>query len=154
MIVYEGLFFDAETSKKICNLEPQKLDKRNDFIHCTFKYHPTKEECFDNLIGFTFDIFIIGYGNDGNNSGFEVRLPDELNKYYINYYEENPTKLKPPHITVSLSEGANPTNTKNLKFIPLEEPIKITGKFGYWIKKDNKEYLSFDTFYSNNNLSN
>lgn len=38
------------------------------------------------------------------------------------------------------------SNTKNLNFKPLETPIKLTGRFGYWIKEENKEYLSFEPY--------
>lgn len=76
-------------------------------------------------------------------------LPDELKPYYINYDEQNPNVLKTPHITASLAKGAIPMNTKNLKFRPLEKPIKLTGKFGYWIKDEKEEYLSFNPYYKN-----
>lgn len=54
-----------------------------------------------------------------------------LKKYYINFYYKNPEVLSMPHITTSLAKGAKAVNTKNLKFEPLEEPIKVVGKFGY-----------------------
>ena len=100
-------------------------------------------------MGKEFEILLIGYGNDGFNSGFQIQLPKELIPYYINYDEQDPTKLKVPHITASLSEEAKPSNTKNLKFKPLAKPIKIKGKFGYWIKEENKEYLSYDIYSKN-----
>ena len=37
-------------------------------------------------------------------------------------------------------------NTKNLNFKPLEKPIKLVGKFGYWIKEEDNEYLSFEPY--------
>lgn len=100
-------------------------------------------------MGKVYEIFLIGYDNDGHNSGFQIQLPKELVPYYINYDEQDPTILKVSHITASLSEGAKPSNTKNLKFKPLEKPIKIIGKFGYWIKENNKEYLSYDIYSKN-----
>lgn len=118
----------------------------NDEIHCTFKYRPLKEEIFDELVGKYFDVLIIGYGCDGNNSGFELQLPDELLKYYINYAEQDTTKLKIPHITASLSEGAKAFNTKDLVFKPLATTYSVRGRFGYWIKDKNGEYVSYNKY--------
>lgn len=75
-------------------------------------------------------------------SGFEVEFCDEIKKYY----EVNISVLKKPHITASIAIGASGMNTKNLKFISLKKPIKIVGRFGYWIKDGKNEYLSFDPF--------
>ena len=52
--------------------------------------------------------------------------------------------LKIPHITVSISKNAKAVNTKNLKFVPLEKPVKVIGTFGYWVKADAQEFLSFE----------
>ncbi len=144
MLSYEGIFFEANVVELIHSLETEKLAKVNDEIHCTFKYHPNEEEVFDELVGKSFEVFLIGYGNDGMNSGFQISLPDELMPYYINYDEQNPDVLKAPHITASLSEGAKASNTKNLDFKPLKKPIRIEGKFGYWIKDKNGEYVSYE----------
>ena len=154
MLSYEGLFFDEEAIKIIKSLEKKKLPIINDVIHCTFKYHPLEEEIFNELVGKEFEIELIGYGCDGKNSGFSLKLPDELLKYYINYEEKNPRKIKIPHITTSLAENAKAENTKNLKFIPLENPTKITGKFGYWIKNQSNEYIIFEPYYNNKTKSN
>lgn len=146
MLNYEGIFFEKDMIDIIHSLEKDKLAIINDEIHCTFKYKPTENEIFNEIVGRTFEIYLIGYGNDGKNSGFQILLPKELKKYYINYDEENPTILKIPHITASLAEGAKASNTKNLIFKPLEKPIKLIGKFGYWIKDNNNEYLSYEPF--------
>lgn len=146
MLSYEGIFFEADMVDLIHSLETGKLAQINDEIHCTFKYHPTTDEIFNEIVGKTFEIYLIGYGNDGQNSGFEILLPDDLKNYYINYDEQNPNVLKPPHITASLAEGAKASNTKNLSFKPLEKPIKLVGKFGYWIKGENEEYLSYEPY--------
>lgn len=81
MISYEGLFFDNEMVDLIHSFEKEKLSKVNDKIHCTFKYHPTDDEIFNDIVGKTFEVSLIGYGNDGNNSGFEISLPQELKDY-------------------------------------------------------------------------
>jgi len=146
MVHYEGIFFEADAVDLIHSLERGKLARVNDEIHCTFKYHPTSNEVFNEIVGKSFEVYLIGYGNDGQNSGFEILLPDELKNYYINYDEENPTVLNVPHITASLAEEAKAVDTKNLIFDPLETPIKLVGKFGYWIKDENNEYLSYDPY--------
>ncbi len=147
MLSYEGIFFESDMVDLIHSLETEKLAKVNDKLHCTFKYHPTADEIFDDIVGKKFEVYLIGYGNDGQNSGFEILFPDELKKYYINYDEENPTVLKPPHITASLAEGAKASNTKHLNFKPLDKPVKLIGTFGYWMKGKNEEYLSYEPYY-------
>lgn len=146
MISYEGIFFDKETVKFIHSLEKNPLPIINDEIHCTFKYHPLENEIFNELVGKEIEVLLIGYGCDGNNSGFLVQLPDDIMKYYINYDEQNSNVLKKPHITASLSLNAQAYKTKDLKFEPLKTHYKIKGKFGFWIKKDNNEYLSFNKY--------
>jgi len=150
MIKYEGIFFENDACNQIHSLETNKLPIVNDVIHCTFKYRPINDEIFNDIIGKEFELYITSYGNDGQNSGFEVMLPKQLEKYYINYDSKNPKVLVPPHITASLSEDAEAKNTKNLKFEQLKEPIKVNGKFGYWIEEETREYLSFDPFYKTN----
>lgn len=145
MVHYEGIFFNKETSDYISSLDQNKLPVINDEIHCTFKSKPTNDELFDEILGQEITIELIGYGSDGKNSGFEIKLPEKYQKYYINYEEEDPTKLKTPHITTSITADSKAYLTKNLKFNPLENPIQVTGKFAYWIKEDNgNEYLTYE----------
>ena len=146
MLSYEGIFFEGETVDLIHSLEKEQLPVINDEIHCTFKYHPNTDEIFDELVGAEIDVLIIGYGNDGQNSGFEIQLPNEIMPYYINFEENHPGKLKKPHITASLAVGAKASKTKDLDFKKLDVPISIKGIFGYWIKNDDLEYKSFEKF--------
>lgn len=140
MIVYEGLFF--RDNELIRNLEVNKLPNIYKVLHCTFKYKPKEEEIFYNLIGREFEIELVGYGSDLNNSGFQVRLPKELEEYFVNYDEDG--SLKVPHITASLSENADSNKTKDLVFFPLERKIKIIGKFGCLIRENDSEYVSYN----------
>ena len=146
MLSYEGIFFEGETVDFIHSLETEKLPLVNDEIHCTFKYHPIDNEIFNELVGKEIEVLLVGYGHDGKNSGFKLELPEDIMEYYINYDEENPQVLKVPHITASLSEGAKASKTKNLSFVPLDKPIPIKGKFGYWIKEEDKEYVSYEPY--------
>lgn len=152
MLSYEGLFFENEMVDLIHSLESKTLIIVNDEIHCTFKYHPTSDEIFNEIVGQTFEVYLIGYSNDGQNSGFEILLPDELQKYYINYDEENPSAVKIPHITASLAKNAKASNTKKLHFEPLKKPVKLIGRFGYWIKEDNNEYVSYEPYLKNKKI--
>ena len=146
MLSYEGLFLEEDAVELIRSFEIEHLPKVNDEIHCTFKYHPKNNEIFNEIVGNYFEIYLIGYGCDGLNSGFQILLPDELKQYYINYDEQNPNILKITHITVSLAEGASASNTKNLVFKSLKNPIKLTCRFGYWIKGEDREYLSYEPY--------
>ena len=76
MIVYEGLFF--RDNELIRSLEKNKLPKIYKVLHCTFKYKPSEKEIFYDLFGREFEIKLIGYGNDSNNSGCEIELPKGL----------------------------------------------------------------------------
>lgn len=149
MLIYEGIFFEEDMVELIHSLEIEKLAKVDDenYLHCTFKYRPKNDEIFNDIVGRTFEVYLIGYANDGQNSGFELLFPDELKDYYINYDEQNPTVLKTPHITASLAEGAKAVNTKKLNFKPLEKPVKLVGRFGYWVIDENEQYLSYEPYY-------
>lgn len=146
MLKYEAIFLDEESVKLIHRLEENKLDRVNDEIHLTLKYKPSDKEIFNDIIGQEFEMYLIGYGNDGNNSGFEIELSENLKPYYINYDEINTNILKKPHITASLSEEAEAVNTKNLNFKKLPQKYTVKGRFGFWIEDDDKEYLSFKKY--------
>ena len=143
MVKYEGLFFDKETESLILALDKERLDVGIDVLHCTFKYLPSEEEIFDDIVGNYYFVDIVGYGYDKDNSGFCVKLPDELLEYYINFdYEE-----VLPHITSSLSLNGESENTRNLVFSYFDEPVRVRCRFGYYIKDDNgKTYVSYDKF--------
>lgn len=145
MVKYEGIFLDEESVKIVKENEGKKLKDHNDEIHITFKYMPSDDEIFDELVGKEYTLYLVGYENDGMNSGFEVMLGEELKKYFINY-DEDTGLLKTPHITVSMAEGAKAYKTKDLKFKKLDSPIKVTGIFGYWISEDDREYISFNKY--------
>lgn len=138
MVRYMGIFFEKGQAELIKSLQPTKLEKTNDEIHCTFKYRPTNEELIDNLVGQEVEVYLIGYGCDGKNSGFEVDFDEAYNCYYINYLDDKKEEnglplLKPKHITASLAEGAIAAHTKDLDFVKFVEPILVKGRFGYWI---------------------
>ena len=146
MLSHEGIFFEGETLDLIHSLEKEQLSVVGDEIHCTFRYHPSPSEIFNNLVGKEMEVLLIGYGCDGQNSGFKIMLPEDLVPYYINYVDETKNQLRIPHITASLKEGAKASDTKDLHFERFDKPIPINGRFGFWIKEDDKEYLSFEPY--------
>ena len=92
MLSYEGIFFEGDSVDFIHSLEKNQLPIVNDEIHCTFKYHPSEDEIFDELVGKEIEVLIVGYGCDGNNSGFEIQLPEDIIQYYINYDDNDLVK--------------------------------------------------------------
>lgn len=147
MISYEGLFFEEESVKLIHSLDTNKLEKANDEIHCTFRYHPSEKEIFNELVGQTFEVTLTSYGNNNKNAGFLISLPEELIPFYINYESDQKT-LRVPHITSSISSNAIPSETKNLDFKPLSRQYKVKGKFGFCIKDNRGKYISYDKYES------
>lgn len=150
MVRYMGIFFEGEQAEIIKSLQPTKLDRTNDEIHCTFKYKPTDEELIEDIVGQEVDVYLIGYGCNGKNSGFEVAFDEAFDPYYINYFankndEDGNPLLKPKHITASLAEGAVAAETADLDFVKLSEPIMVTGRFGYWITAPGvKPHISYE----------
>lgn len=152
MVRYMGIFFEGEQAELIKSLQPTKLERTNDEIHCTFKYKPSNEELIEDLVGQEVEVYLIGYGCDGKNSGFEVAFDESYDPYYINYHEDKKDEnglplLKPKHITASLADGAVAAHTKDLDFVRLAEPILVTGRFGYWItEKGLPSHISYERF--------
>ena len=85
MVRYMGIFFEGEEAEDIKRLEFNPLEWNNDLLHCTFKYKPKDEELFEDLVGQEVDVYLVGYGCDGKNSGFEVAFDESFEPYYINY---------------------------------------------------------------------
>ena len=138
-ILYEGIFFDDKNSNIIRSLDFNKLNRKINDLHITFKHAPSEDEIFNELLGKEFDIELIGYGNDGQNSGFQVRLTEELIEYYINTDNE---EIRTPHITTTLSNDAKANNTHKLSFKPFNKAIKIKGIFSLYIQDKNNDYIS------------
>ena len=81
-----------------------------------------------------YEIKVIGYAATDMNSGFQVKLPEELEKYFKN---ENG-----PHITVSIREvdgvKGKAYETGLLNFNRIKNPFIILGKLGYYIYEKGK----------------
>lgn len=143
-ILYEGIFFDDKNSNILRSLDYNKLNNKIKNLHITFKFAPSNEEIFNEIVGKTFTIEITGYGNDGQNAGLQVNLPDELIEYYIN---DNT-----PHITTTLSDSSKTINTHKLKYNKFTYPIKVQGKFAYYIQDNNKDFISTTPFKIKENI--
>ena len=142
MVIYEGIFFDIETSKLLRSIEGKILPITNEILHCTFKFRPEGNQLFDEVVGEEAEVLVTGYGCDGKNSGFLVELPEFALKYYMNY--DNDDNLKPAHITVSLAKGAKAVDTANLDFKKLSKPFNVKGKFGYFVREGNNKFISYE----------
>ena len=158
---YQGIFFGEETKEKLVKLQKDPLEEIVKDMHITFKFGKTEKYPIE-LMEKETPLEVIGYASDGKNSGFKVKLPEYLEKYYEN--------SAPPHITVSIGEvdgvKGKPVDTGKLDFKPLEEPVKISGKLGYFIygkgkvldnsafdeRKDDKKVNIIDTQELANNL--
>ena len=125
---FQGIFLDYETEQQLIALQKKGLDSNIENMHITFKFGYT-EKYPEELIEREFEIKITGYGSDGKNSGFSVELPEELRKYY--------KSSSIPHIAVSIGEvdgvKGKPVDTAKLDFKPLDKPVQIKGKLGYFI---------------------
>ena len=113
-------------------------------MHCTFKYLPSKEEIFNEIVGKEYEIEIVGYGYNNENSGFCILLPEELSKYYINKDKNNMYVM--PHITCSRIKEGESENTKDLVFEYFDKSIKVKCRFGFFIKEVKKSYISFEKY--------
>ena len=126
---YQGIFFDSTISVWLSALELNPLEEVVTDMHITFNFGEL-DMYPDELMQMEVEVQLIGYGCDGKNSGFEVKLPEEIEQ---RFYKGN----KPIHITVSIGtvngEKGKPVDTAKLMFQPLEKPISIKGKFGYFV---------------------
>lgn len=59
MIHYEGIFFDEQTSNIMHSLECPMLEEVNDQLHCTFKYKPSGDRIFNDIVGQEFNICLV-----------------------------------------------------------------------------------------------
>ena len=141
MVEYFGIFFNKENSKIISDNEKQRLEFLPNNFHCTFAFRPNEIELFNQFVGQNVDVSLIGYGNNNENSGFEIAFDDKFKDLFKNFDINNTPKT--PHITTSLANGARAVNTCNLRFEPIK-PITITGRFGFFVIENNKGFISFD----------
>ena len=143
-VIYYGVFFDDEQSKKLYSLDDNPLDRISENLHVTFRYYPFPNERINDVVGKEIELKVIGKGNDGRNSGLLIEIPEEYKKYYRHRYKKDGEIIKIiPHLTLSLSNDSTPKETRDIEFNPIDEPIVIKGKFGYYVSEyvDDKKEL-------------
>lgn len=47
------------------------------------------------------------------------------------------------NITISLSKGSHAVDTKNLEFLSLDKPVRVTGRFEYCIRDESGDFISY-----------
>ena len=127
-VFYEGLFVDSDELYQ--KIQP-KLARRIKNPHVTTMFNPKGADLNLEQLGTGARIIAEGYGNDGKNEGLLVRI--EADDPVI---QEACDKLKVPHITLSVSEGAKPQDTDKLDFKPLDKPFEIKGEYGLFSQGD------------------
>ena len=143
-VIYYGVFFDEEESKKLYALDETPLERLSKDLHVTFRYFPFLNERINDVVGKEVNLKIIAKGNDGRNSGLLVEIPESYKKYYRHRYKKDGQIIRIiPHITLSLSNDSTPKETRNINFTPIDEPVEVKGKFGYYVSKyiDGKKEL-------------
>ena len=133
-IIYTGLFIDPD---EIYSKFPPTLSHKIRDPHVTISYRPGAEKVFLYALGSSANIRAVGYGNDGQNEGLlvEVMADDPAIQKTLNDRMEpepdNTGEIKPVpiHITLSIAEGAEAVNTRNLDFKKLDTPIDLTGNY-------------------------
>ena len=130
--VYEG-FFIRETL-------PHKLAKDIEYKHITTAFRPN--HVHEDLYGTEAKFMIIGYGNDGKNEGYLVKLVSCESQVLIDLFNN----ISIPHITLSTSIEGKPVDTANIQFTPYDGGV-VTAIFGGFL---GKPVLKFDTYRPNN----
>lgn len=99
------------------------LSKVIEHQHVTITFMPTKPN--EHLYGIGATFTVTGYGNDGLNEGYRVRLKSCENEELVQLYNSVPV----PHITLSIGAAGKAVNTANLEFEDVE-PFDIYAVFG------------------------
>lgn len=140
MVKYFAAWFDEKTNENLYKLLGENFlsKKPEDPLHVTFSYRPSDEHLSQliHYLGLEFEILIIGIGNNGENSGFEVEIPLELQSIY-----NGSPKV---HITMSLSEKGAAKNIANLDFVKISPPIKVKSRFGFYVSTEEGEKVIFE----------
>lgn len=123
---YFGVFFDQGANVRL--FDPNNcgklLDNKIEDTHVTFAFNPSEEDRLPkNLRNQKINVTVVGIGNDGNNHGYKVELPEEVKDLLY----KNPAV---PHITLSLAPGAKAKDTKNLDFKAIK-PFTVIGSLDY-----------------------
>lgn len=121
--IYIGCFVDPALLRAAADqVTGAHLARIIEAPHVTFQYKPSAVD--ESLFGEEIDIIVLGYGNDGANEGFLVRL--EARHPALAAWIKT---IEVPHITISVSPTGKPVDTRYLTFRPLPA-FHLTGIFG------------------------
>lgn len=134
--IYTGVFFDKEYIEDTVNhyISKDRLVRVIENPHVTFSFKPEKVK--PSLFGRMIVFRVVGYANDGKNQGLQVIIARPDARLAPEY-----TKIKNPHITISVSADGKPVDTGKMTFIPIEHPFNIHGYYGAF---DGKEVVTYD----------
>lgn len=122
-IKYIGCFLDYQAlHEKLKVLGKDRLEILIKHPHVTFCYHPEAVDAAN--FGKKVTVKAVGYGNDSFNEGLKVEVITYDPKLW-----EMADKIEVKHITISISKYAEPVDTKNLEFVPIE-PFLLEATFG------------------------
>lgn len=125
MIEYIALFIENdEDIKKLKQNEQSPLIKLPKNYHVTFEYKPQNIEKYNEILNKRFEIRVVGYASNGENSAFKVEFPKDLNMFYNR--RTNNGELVTPHITMSMGKSGKAVNSCYLKFDNIS-PFKVAG---------------------------
>lgn len=125
-MVYYGIFFEGPARVVILQSAGEPLQNIIPDMHVTYYFRPPPDkELPEDLVGKPATVQLVGVGNDGQNHGVLVKLPQDTISLYNGAAQ--------PHVTVSLAPGAKAVNTAHLDFKPIQ-PVSVTGKYGYFDK--------------------
>lgn len=132
-IIYTGLFINPDD---LYSIIPSHLAHRIRDPHVTVAYRPEANRVLLDSLGSKASIRAVAYGNNGANEGLLVEVSAEdpaiqkaLEDRIAPDNRTGEIKKVPMHITLSIAEGAEAVNTKNLDFMPLDNPINLTGSY-------------------------
>lgn len=134
MIEFVGLFIDEMGIEVLKNNEKNRLEKLPKSFHLTLEYRPKNVDFYKRILNKKYEIKVVGYACDGDNSGYLVEIPKELKTYYKNTYKNG--QLKPAHITMSMAKNGHAVYTANLNFQPID-PFYVVGEVRYFEIKTN-----------------
>lgn len=118
--VYEAFFLPES-----CELFIGKLENQIRYQHITTAFKP--DILHSELYGWHARFKVIGYANDGKNEGYLVKMISTDNDdLWDQYYGV----IVPPHLTISVANGAYPKDTANLNFECIYDGEEFDTVFG------------------------
>ena len=130
-VIYTGIFFNKTVGENTI-LNSVVLEKGIEYPHVTFKFRPSESELkkFVTIAGEVSTVACTAYGIDNDNEGYLVDIVNASFKMKEAFY-----KIEVPHITTGLGTNGKAVNTRFLEFKPIDPPILLAGRFGFFTDK-------------------